>query len=164
MSVKPPHVGLAFLLSQVGAHAAGCFGERLVALGITAQHAGLLRTLGSNGGMTQQAVAKLFKIFPSRLVGLIDELEKKELVSRRNSPADRRSHRLHLTPRGKRCLTAIGRVTLELEADLFAGLNTAQQELLGELLARVAAQQELVPAVHPAYRQLDEQQVERKVR
>ena len=73
-AVKPPQVGLAFLLSQVGAHAAACFGERLALIGITPQHAGLLRMLDTNPGMTQQSIAQLFGIFPSRLVALVDEL------------------------------------------------------------------------------------------
>lgn len=157
MQVKSPQVGLAFLLSQVGAHAAARFGDLLIDLGITPQHAGLLRMLGSNAGMTQQALAKLFGIFPSRLVILVDELEAKKLISRRSSPNDRRSYRLHLTPSGRRCLLAIGQLTDDLEADLFVALTPTERKQLRSSLVRLAEQQQLISAVHPAYRQLRSQ-------
>ena len=152
MTMKSPHVGLAFLLSQVGAHAAACFEARLTAIGITPQHAGLLRMLGNNAGMTQQAIAQLFGIFPSRLVMLLDELEGKKLLARHSSPTDRRSHQLHLTAAGKRCLVRIADITRELEEDLFRSLNEAECAGLSELLNRIVSQQEITPAVHPAYR------------
>lgn len=152
MSVKSPRVGLAFLLSQVGAHAAACFGQRLSTIGITPQHAGLLRMLGANPGMTQQAIARLFGILPSRLVTLLDELEHMKLVSRRSSPADRRSYHLHVTAAGRRCIIRIADITQGLEEDLFLSLNAAEREAMADQLSRVIAQQSITPAVHPAYR------------
>lgn len=151
-AVKPPGVGLAFLLSQVGAHAAACFEARLAVIGITPQHVGVLRMLGSNAGMTQQAIAELFGIFPSRLVTLLDELENKKLVVRRSDPIDRRSYQLHLTAGGKRCLVRIVDITRELEEDLFQSLADTECASLSELLRRIVAQQAITPAVHPAYR------------
>src|SRR5262245_55385871 len=42
------------------------------------------------------------RILPSRLVMLVDELEKKELVKRHDDPGDRRSYALYLTPKGRK--------------------------------------------------------------
>jgi DNA-binding MarR family transcriptional regulator len=151
LSMNSPPVGLAFLLSQVGAHAAGCFEQRLIAIGLTPQHAGLLRMLGSNAGMTQQAMAALFGIFPSRLVVLLDELEEKKLVTRRTNPADRRRHELYLTTAGNRCLRRIGVITRQLEDDLLSALSPAELSSMAEQLRRIVAQQKITPAVHPAY-------------
>ena len=150
-AIAPP-VGVAFLLSQIGAHAANSFEQRLSRLGLRAHHAGLLRMLGSNPGMTQQAMADLFGIFPSRLVALLDELEQEHLVERRNDPADRRSYRLFLTAQGRTILKKIGAVTRQLEEDLLASLTESQRGDLGELLRRIVSQQKITPAVHPAYR------------
>ena len=108
--------------------------------------------LGSNAGMTQQQVANLFGIFPSRLVALLDELESKGLVARRSDQSDRRSYRLHLTAAGKRSLQRIEVITGELEEDLFMSLSSAEQQTLLALLRRVILQQNITPAVHPAYR------------
>lgn len=154
--MKPPPVGLAFLLSQVGAHAAEGFGTRLTALGITSQHAGLLRMLGSNAGMTQQAAAQLFGIYPSRLVALADELEEKKLITRKGDAADRRKYHLHLTSAGRRCLQRIAEVTHQLEEDLFGSLDSTERETMAEVLRRIVSQQGITPAVHPAYREQQE--------
>src|SRR5882757_9731844 len=115
--------GLAFLLSQVGAHAAALFAERIAPLKLKPYHAGILRILGNGSGLTQQALCDLFGMFPSRLVGLLDDLEKAKLIERRESPSDRRTHALHLTRTGRRALSAIGKLTRQLQDDLCAGLG-----------------------------------------
>jgi DNA-binding MarR family transcriptional regulator len=150
--IDSPSVGLAFLLSQVGAHAAAGFGQRLSAIDLTPQHVGIIRMLASNAGMTQQHIASLFGIFPSRLVALLDELESRKLVARRSNQADRRSYHLHLTAAGKRSLQRIEIITKELEEDLFSSLNPVERETLTALLHRIVSQQKITPAVHPAYR------------
>jgi len=156
--IKSPTVGVAFLLSQIGAHAANNFEQRLVAIGLTPQHAGLLRMLGSNAGITQQAMANLFGIFPSRLVALLDELEDKKLLTRRANPKDRRSYHLHLTSAGRRRTSQIAAITSELEHDLLSALSQAEREELASQLRRIVSQQEITPAVHPAYRNRDTRQ------
>src|SRR5206468_293704 len=112
----------------------------------------LLRMLGTNTGMTQQSIAQLFGIFPSRLVALVDELERKKLVARKSSPADRRCYWLHLTAAGTRCLQRIADITRELEENVFRSLDAAEREEMAKQLWRIVSQQEITPAVHPAYR------------
>lgn len=111
--------------------------------------------LGANSGLSQRALCDLFGIFPSRLVALLDELETKNLVERRDDPADRRRFSLHLTKKGRRTLAKIGKVTRALEADLFAALSGDEQAQLHGLLTRIVAQQHVAPGVHPAYRALN---------
>ena len=149
-----PPVGVAFLLSQVGAHAANSFEERLVAMRLKPHHAGLLRMLGSNPGLSQQELCDVFGIFPSRLVVLLDQLEARRLIERRDNSSDRRGHRVHLTKAGRKALTGIRRLTRELETDLCAALTDPERATLASTLARMVAQQNIMPAVHPAYRRL----------
>jgi DNA-binding MarR family transcriptional regulator len=149
-----PAVGVAFLLSQIGAHAANSFEERLLAFKLKPQHAGLLRMLGSNPGLSQQQLSDLFGIFPSRLVLLLDQLEGRRLIERRANSADRRGHRLYLTRAGRQALTGIGRLTIELETDLCAALTGPEKDTLAGMLTRIVAEQNITPAVHPAYRKL----------
>jgi len=151
---KVPPVGVAFLLSQVGAHAANSFEERLGTMELKPHHAGLLRMLGSNPGLSQQELSDVFGIFPSRLVVLLDQLQERGLIERRADSADRRGHRVHLTKAGHKALTAIGKLTLALEADLCGALTQAERATLAGLLTRIVAQQNIMPAVHPAYRKL----------
>jgi DNA-binding MarR family transcriptional regulator len=151
---KPPRVGIAFLLSQAGAHAALLFTERLATLHLQAHDAGILRMLGANSGLSQRALCDLFGIFPSRLVALLDGLEAKKLVERRDDCADRRRFSLHLTKLGRESLVKIARITRALESDLFAALSAKEQAQLHDLLTRIVSQQQIAPGVHPAYRAL----------
>src|SRR5262245_11034122 len=80
----------AFLLAQVGAHAAAKFAERLGPLGLTPAHVGSLRVIAASAGASQQDVAERLRMFPSRLVALVDELQERGLVRRVENPRDRR--------------------------------------------------------------------------
>jgi DNA-binding MarR family transcriptional regulator len=141
-------------VSQVGAHAAVCFGERLKVINLVPHEVGILRMLGSNPGMTQQALSETLGMFPSRLVSFLDELERRKFIERRRTPRDRRIYRLHLTREGRKMLTAVGKVTRQLEDDLFSALTETETGTIRDLLARIVSQQRITPGVHPSYRQI----------
>jgi DNA-binding MarR family transcriptional regulator len=144
----------SFLLAQVGAHAAAKFAERLTPLGFAPPHAGILRVLDHASGMSQQRLSAVLKLHPSRLVAIIDELESRGLVERRESEEDRSSYALHLTAKGKTALADIGRVAREHDAALCAALSERERGLLAQLLARVADEQGLTAMVHPGFSQM----------
>ena len=138
-----PRGGVAFLLVQLGTYVAGLFGERLKPLGLEQRHAGMLVRLAQNNGRSQQAIAELMGVNPTRMVFLTDELEKLGLVERRRNPADRRSHALYLTKAGTAMLARVREVTRAHEAALTAGLSGAERDQLTALLRRLAADQGL---------------------
>jgi DNA-binding MarR family transcriptional regulator len=144
----------AFLLAQVGAHAAAKFAERLGPVGLTPAHVGSLRVIAASAGSSQQEVAERLGMFPSRLVALVDELQDRGLVQRLENPRDRRIYLLQLTARGKEVLQSIGRVAREHQDALLAALNTEERGILASLLTRVADQQGLRPGVHPGFARL----------
>ncbi len=145
---------VAFLLAQVGAHAGARFAERIAPLELRPQHAGALRILGLSAGLSQRALAERLGVLPSRLVLLVDELEARGLVERRDDPSDRRSYAIHLTDRGRTALRALGVAAREHQDDLLAALSAPEREQLGELLRRIADQQGLTPGVHPGFKAL----------
>jgi DNA-binding MarR family transcriptional regulator len=147
-------VGLAFLLSQVGSHAAGRFADHLEPLGLRPPHAGILLVIRGADGLSQQALGDRLGIFPSRLVGILDDLEKRGLVERRDSPTDRRSYALYMTEAGTAMLEQIGRVAREHQDALCAALDEAERAKLAELLRRIATEQGLAPGIHPGLRKL----------
>ena len=146
--------GLAFMLSQVGAHAAARFAELLDPLGLAPAHAGILRVIAQADSLSQQALGEKLGVFPSRLVALLDELEQRGLVERRNNPADRRSYALHLTKAGREALEQISRIGEEHQSTLCAALLPSEQAQLASLLTRIADEQQLSPGIHPGYRKL----------
>ena len=153
---SPPRLpSAAWLLAQVGGHAAMKFAERLQGgLGLSPAHAGILRALMSSGGLSQQALAARLDVLPSRLVTLVDELESRGLVERRDNAEDRRTYALHLTEAGRAAHESVGRVAREHQQAFCAALDPREQEQLAGMLARIAKEQGLKPGVHPGFRTL----------
>jgi DNA-binding MarR family transcriptional regulator len=151
---RPGGGSTAFLLSQVGGQSALRFAELLVPLGLTPPDAGILYAMGSFEGLSQRALGKRLGILPSRLVVLVDELEGRGLVERRDTPEDRRTYALHLTEAGRRMLEEIGKVARAHDEVMCAALSLEEKAQLTRLLSRIAEEQKLTPGVHPGYRQL----------
>lgn len=147
---KPPRSS-AFLLAQIGSHAAGRFAERLREVNLQPHHAGILRAVTANPGISQQSLAGMLGMVPSRLVTLLDELEGRGLAERRNHPEDRRLYALHLTTAGEKALGDIAKVGRAHEEEITASLSSAERDKLGELLARIADAEGLTPGVHPGF-------------
>ncbi|MHA6621416.1 MarR family winged helix-turn-helix transcriptional regulator [Pseudonocardia sp. DLS-67] len=147
---NPP--GSAFLLAAVGAHAAARFGERAAELDLTPPQIGLLGLISASPGQSQQAVAQVLGMPPSRLVGLVDALADRALVERRRNPTDRRLHALHITDAGRAVLGKVGAIGRAHDDALCRSLDAAERETLRGLLSRISADQGLRPGIHPGYR------------
>ncbi|SRR6266567_2869122 len=145
---------LAFLLAQLGAHAASQFAERLAVLELTPADAGILRLLCAEPGLSQQELAAKLQIHPSRLVAILDSLEKRGFVERRANPHDRRLYSVHLTKNGGEVLEKIGKVAREHQDALLSALSQEERDALAALLLKIADRLGLVRGVHPGYRQL----------
>jgi DNA-binding MarR family transcriptional regulator len=149
--------GAAFLLAQLGAHAAGRFADRVGPLGFTPPQTGLIHAIAGAPGRSQQAVAEQLGMHPSRIVALVDGLERDGILERRRNPHDRRHHALHLTDAGHAALAGLSGAGAEHEADLCAALTDDERNQLVQLLWRIADQQGLTPGVHPGFRRLGDQ-------
>jgi DNA-binding MarR family transcriptional regulator len=143
---------VAFLLAQIGAHAAAKFADRIGEHGLTPPQAGILGLLRSRPGISQQELAEVLGMLPSRMVAFLDDLEAGGYVERVRDDADRRRYALRLTDGGRTVLRTIGGVSRAHDAAITAALSAAEHETLGELLGRIAAEQGLTPGVHPGYR------------
>jgi DNA-binding MarR family transcriptional regulator len=148
---RDPDGSLAFLLVQLGMHGARQFGEGLQPLGLEQRQAGMLVRLAAGEGQSQQALAAMLGVNATRMVFLVDELEKLGLVERRRNPEDRRSHALYLTGQGRAALAQVQAVAAEHEQQMSAGLTGEQRRELIALLRQVAAAQGLRPGSLPGF-------------
>jgi len=153
---NPRNSSAAFLLAQLGAYASSQFAKRLEPLGFTPAHAGIFRIIAAIPGLSQQELAAKLGMHASRLVAVIDDLEKRGFIERRPSNTDRRLYALHLTKSGKEQLAAIGAIAREHGRDLLDALSDEERSTLTVLLERVAKKQGLQEGVHPGYRNLSE--------
>jgi DNA-binding MarR family transcriptional regulator len=150
----PRNSSAAFLLAQLGAYASGEFAKRLEPLGLTPAHAGIFRIMAANPGLSQQELAAKLGMYASRLVAVIDDLEKRGLIERQPSNTDRRLYALHLTKSGKEQLSAIGAIAREHGRDLLDALSEEERLTLTALLERVVNNKGLQKGVHPGYRNI----------
>lgn len=149
---RGPSERVGFLLSQVGALAAARFAERLADLDLQPGDVGILRLIAVDPGLSQQALAGKLGVVPSRVVALIDVLQKKGLVMRERSVKDRRNHELQLTDAGKAVMAQMREIGAAHEEDVVHALSPSERRALGTLLAKIAESHQLAPDVHPGYR------------
>jgi len=140
---------LAFLIAQVGSHAQNSFGKRVDPLGLRLAHVGVLKAIFGTNSLTQRELGDTLGMFPSNLVRLIDELEKKRLVRRGHNASDRRSYTLVLTNKGQRMTSALIALTEAHGDRICAALNPPERRELMRLLRKIATEQGLQPGVHP---------------
>ncbi|NOQ99808.1 winged helix-turn-helix transcriptional regulator [Mycolicibacterium fortuitum] len=153
MEPGPPDT-VAFLLAQLGHRAAALFAEQMTTLELTPPHAGILRAIGGQPGLSQQSLSTQLDLLPSRVVSYVDDMEDRGYVERRRNPDDRRLHALYLSTAGKKMLRRIGELARRHDERVTAGLDPAQRETLHTLLQTLALQHELTPHVHPGFRNL----------
>jgi DNA-binding MarR family transcriptional regulator len=153
-SLPPRGGGAAFLLAQLGAHAAQVFAERIAALELTPAQAGLLRLLAADPGRSQRELAGDLGMPPSRFVPFADDLEERGLIERRRNTGDRRQYALHLTAKGRDLLAELRAAGSAHEQQICQALSGDERQQLTALLDRIARQQGLTPGVHPGYRSL----------
>lgn len=149
---RGPFPRTAFLLSQLGAFAAARFAERLEPLALQPSDVGILRLIATEPNQSQQALAETLGVAPSRVVVLVDALERKDLVVRERSARDRRTYELRLTDQGGEVMSKMRAIGASHERDITAALTPAEHEELARLLGKVAASHDLTSNVHPGYR------------
>lgn len=110
----------------------------------------MLRALSAAEGPSQRAVCTALGITPSRMVAVVDSLEAKGLVERRQNLQDRRARAVYLTDAGGRTLAGVIDRVAKVEQWLSEPLVDSEREALLGLLRRLADHMGLGGEVHPA--------------
>src|ERR687886_2376843 len=119
-----------FLLKRLGYAAKEQAMAAYEQTGLHPYHHAVLIALDEGAHETQGSIADALGYDRGQLVGLLDELEKRNLVERRRDPADRRRHIVRLTPEGKKALAKLRALARQLEDDFLASLDEAERAQL----------------------------------
>jgi DNA-binding MarR family transcriptional regulator len=94
--------------------------------------------LSEQGPQSQQGLGEVLSLDPSNVVGLLNELEERGLITRQRDRSDRRRHIVELSTKGDEALAA-AYVRLRLVEDsLLAALSADERATLHHLLVRAA--------------------------
>lgn len=89
------------------------------------------------GSSTPTDLARLAMLSPAGMTHRLDVLEKAGLVSRSPDPADRRSTRIVLTTKGRRCVLTAAEAHVAVERELIASLSTRERNELDRILGKL---------------------------
>jgi DNA-binding MarR family transcriptional regulator len=120
-------------LARVGRRA---FEVTLEPGGLRPRHLIALKLLSDQGPASQQALADSLSLDPSNVVGLLNELEERQLITRRRDAVDRRRHIVELSPRGQSELRDAYEGLRQIDDDLLSALKQKERAVLYDLLVR----------------------------
>src|SRR5947209_9506806 len=86
-----------------------------------------LSYLGDHDGAPQQELAEALCMDAKNVVLLLNDLEDSDYLVRRRDTDDRRRHRVHITPAGRRALERAASVLEEIEDDVLQGLDAEER-------------------------------------
>lgn len=113
------------------------FLQRMAPYGLRPVDFSVLTLIAHNPGITSRQICAALDILPPNLVGMIKQLQKRELIERRPHPTDRRAQGLHLTPSGKKLQREAQATASNLEQGATHSLTPAELKTLIHLLKKV---------------------------
>jgi len=141
--VRPRESGELTELSETvfGLYAQGRrMNQRMAARhGLTAPQLAALSLLAQAGPLSLGELGERMHTGASTLTGIVDRMEREELVSRERSAADRRVWRVTLTARGKALTAQLETVPGGVVREALSALAPAERRELGRLLGKLSS-------------------------
>jgi DNA-binding MarR family transcriptional regulator len=119
----------------------------LVIIGTVMQHMGvhdlrivdfsILSLVAHNPGITSRQLSNQLNLLPPNLVGMVNALEKRQLIERKPHPDDGRALGLHLTEPGASLMAEAEQTIERLEIEATAALTAAERKTLIRLLLKI---------------------------
>lgn len=126
-----------YLLNQAALKIRTATGDALASFGITPPQLRALEAIADSEPLTQVRLGELVNMDRSTIVHLLDRFEALALAERNIDPADRRSHAVRITRKGRRVLGAARARTLAIQEDFLGRLTRTERETLRTLLVKL---------------------------
>lgn len=134
----PIGADLGFLLARANAVSVATASAALAPFELSVRSYAVLSVVSDDARPTQRELADFLRLDPSQIVALVDALETRGLVERRQDPADRRANVVLVTAAGADLAAAARASVATAEAVAYRGLTEDEQRELASLLRRAA--------------------------
>jgi DNA-binding MarR family transcriptional regulator len=129
---------LGYLMKHAHQRLAEFTNSALAPFGISGRECAVLIAIDDRAPLSQQEVARRLGVDRTTMVALIDDLEHKGLVQRRQDPSDRRKNVVVLTDAGHATVRQATAATEEAERRFLAPLSGAEGAAFAQALRTVA--------------------------
>ncbi|MGH8878343.1 MAG: MarR family winged helix-turn-helix transcriptional regulator [Stackebrandtia sp.] len=127
----------SYVAGQVSKYGRGIIEAALTEHGLRLEHHAIMSALRDFGPLSQQQLSRRLDLDKSHLVGHIDFLQDRELLTRSPDPDDRRRHRVELTEAGHGLITGLGPAEQRSQHEFLKTLTDGERDTLIALLRRV---------------------------
>jgi MarR family transcriptional regulator for hemolysin len=131
-------IDFGFRVSRIARRLRQAIDAELRAFGLTEatwRPLAYVRRLGE--GVRQKELATALGIEGPSLVRLLDSLERRGLIERREDGTDRRARGIHLTPAGLELAGRVAKISAQIQAQLLAGVAPAELDTCHRVLGSV---------------------------
>ncbi len=126
---------LLFLLNQASYALGNEMATRLAEVGITPRHYCVLTNAAGEQDLTQIRLAERSMLDKTTMVVTLDELERRGLVVRRPSKADRRVKLIGVTPEGRLAISRAQEIVEQMQRDILEALPEDRRDAFAEALS-----------------------------
>lgn len=126
-----------FLVHDIARQLTSVLDKRLRQHGLTRSHWRAVVYIWRTPGISQTELSEILDVSRMGVTGLIDRMETKGLVSRRDDAKDRRVKRIYLTESTTGLIPIITKLGSETIDDFLTGIDDAEREVMTRLLQKV---------------------------
>ncbi len=137
-----PNDCIFFHMSKANQSASKVWRKHMSRLNLTAVQGMVLNFLRQGDGITSRDLGERTQLDSATMTGVLDRLEKLELVERRSHPSDRRAIVVCLTDLGRGLTDQTDSIAEEANREFLGGLNNSEQKQLKLLLLKLRVEPE----------------------
>ena len=126
-----------YLIRRLQQLAVSVFLEETEGFDTTPIQYGALAAIRAHPGIDQLGLGQAIGLDRTTIAGVVERLESRRLITRREGIADRRTKQLQITPAGQILLARMFPHTERAQARMLAGLSRRERNLFMSLLARL---------------------------
>jgi DNA-binding MarR family transcriptional regulator len=141
---------IGYTITDVGRLLRTVFERRVRAFGLTRAQWLVIARVHRRPGLSQSEAADLLEIEKASAGRLIDRMQAKGWLERRNDSSDRRINRLHLTAEAERLHATIWPIAEAAVDDALGDLSRGERRQLTNLMTRVKAKLQALAEHDPA--------------